>query len=269
MPVDFKLFEDYCTHLGYKAKDQRLDKTPANIFSTHTRNGVKVEIKVTRNKSFYVAGHGLNDYKLKFLKDQLENRNMVIIQQMAKFLKVQISDDVLDGFNTLITIIEDIDELIQRHRASRFYEAQYDDNVFMYVANDIANMLKYRPPGSPWSRGKVFDDIDRLVTIGYSKKGREQEINGKSAYREHIVPIDWTINKAFDMLKNGATVEEVAQMFKRNIFVALISDEEQDLLDNKLGLRTSMPEGYDDGHDPLTRLKFAGIEIYETRKIKH
>lgn len=266
MPVDFKLFEDYCTHLGYKAKDQRLDKTPANIFSTHTRNGVKVEIKVTRNKSFYVAGHGLNDYKLKFLKDQLENRNMVILQQMAKFLKVQISDDVIDGFNTLISVIEDIDELIQRHRASRFYEAQYDDNVFMYVANDIANMLKYRPPGSPWSRGKVFDDIDRLVTIGYSKKGREQERNGKPAYREHIVPIDWTINKAFDMLKNGSSVEEVAQMFKRNIFVALISDEEQDLLDNKLGLRTTMPEGYSDGHDPLSRLKFAGIEIDEISK---
>jgi len=264
MPVDFKLFEDYCTRYGYKAKDQRLDKTPANIFSTHTRNGVKVEIKVTRNKSFYVAGHGLNEYKLKFLKDQLENRNMVIIQQMAKFLKVQISDDVIDGFNILISIIEDIDELIQRHRASRFYEAQYDDNVFMYVANDIANMLKYRPPGSPWSRGKVFDDIDRMVTIGYSKKGREQELNGKPAYREHPVPIDWTINLAFQMFKNGATIEEVAQMFKRNICIALISDEEQDLLDNKLSLKTTMPEGFKDGDDPLTRLKFAGIEINET-----
>lgn len=261
MPLEYKIFEEYCSLKGYEAKDQRQDKTPANIFSTHTRNGVKVEIKVTRNKSFYVAGHGLNDYKLKFLKDQLENRNMVIIQQMAKFLKVQISDNVLDGFGTLISVIEDIDELIQRHRASRFYEAQYDDNVFMYVANDIANMLKYRPPGSPWSRGKVFDDIDCMVRIGYSKKGREQEINGKPAYREHPVPIDWCITLAFQMCKDGATIEEVAQMFKRNICVALISDEEQDLLDNKLGMRTSMPEGFRDGDDPLHRLKFAGIEI--------
>jgi hypothetical protein len=261
MPVDFKLFEGYCVRNGYKAKDQRLDKTPANIFSTHTRNGVKVEIKVTRNIPFYVAGHGLNEYKLNFLKDQLEQKGMVILQKMAKFLKVEISADVLQGFETLISLIEDIDELIQRQRASRFYEADYGDNVFMYVANDIANMIKYRPPGSPWSRGKVFDDIDRMVTLGYSIKGREQELNGKNAYREHPVPIDWCINLAFEMFKNGATVEEVAQMFKRNIKVVLISDEEQDILDNKLGLRTTMPEGFKDGDDPLTRLNFAGIEI--------
>lgn len=261
MPVDFKLFEDYCVRNGYKAKDQRADKTPANIFSTYTRNGVKVEIKVTRNIPFYVAGHGLNEEKLNFLKDQLEQKGMVVLQKMAKFLKVQISIDILEGFQTLISLIEDIDELIQRQRASRFYEAEYGDNVFMYVANDIANMIKYRPPGSPWSRGKVFDDIDRMVTIGYSIKGQEQELNGKNAYREHIVPIDWTINKAFEMLKNGQSVEEVAQMFKRNIKVVLISDKEQDILDNKLNLRTTMPEGFNDGDDPLTRLMFAGIEL--------
>jgi hypothetical protein len=105
----------------------------------------------------------------------------------------------------------------------------------------------------------VFDDIDSMVTLGYSAKGKMQERNGKAAYREHIVPIDWCITKAFEMLQNGHSVEDVAQMFKRNIKVVLISDEEQDLLDNKLGLRTTMPEGFVDGNDPLTRLKYAGI----------
>lgn len=262
MPVDFADFKASCESRGREAVDQRASlKDAANIFYIRTKNNVKVEIKSLRKKSLYVAGHGLNTDKLNFLRNELEQRGMVILEQMAKFIKVEISDDVLTGFWTLVDIIEDIDALIQRQRASRFYEAQYDDNVFMYVANDIANMIKYRPPGSPWSRGKVFDDIDRMITLGYSVQGRQQELNGKNAYREHIVPIDWCINQAFEMLKNGQTVEAVAQMFKRNIKVVLISDSEQDLLDNKLGMRTSMPQGFQDGHDPLARLKYAGIML--------
>lgn len=260
MPVDFIEFKTSCESRGYlNAVDQRASIPASNIYAMRTRNGIKVEIKVTHNKPFYVAGHGLNDYKLNFLKTELEKKGMVILQQMAKFLKVQISDNVLEGFWTLADIIENIEELLQRQRSSRFYQAEYNDNVFMYVANDIANMLKYRPPGSPWSRGKVFDSIDSMITIGYSIKGRQQEISGKPAYREHIVPIDWCITKAFEMLENGQSVEDVAQMFKRNIKLVLISDEEQDLLDNKLGLQTTMPIGFTDGNDPMSRLNYAGI----------
>lgn len=266
MPVDFKLFEDYCARYGYKAKDQRLDKTPANIFSTHTRNGVKVEIKVTRNKSFYVAGHGLNEYKLNFLKDQLEQKEMVILEKMAKFLKVRISDNVLDGFHTLITIIEDIDELIQRQRASRFYDAEFGDNNFLFIAGVFRLAYSLKAAGSPWSRLVIGDSLDKLAIVGYSVQGSLQEKAGKNPYREHPVPLDWIANKIFDMIKEGKPDEEIALMIKRNFKLALISNSEQDLLDNKLGLRTTMPEGYKDGDDPLTRLKFAGIEINETRK---
>lgn len=262
MPVEFSEFKSSCILRGYKNMvDQRALTPPANIFAMHTRNGVKVEIKVTHNTPYYVAGHGLNSFKLDFLEGELKNKNMVIIARMARFLKVQISKNVIDGFWTLASTIENIDELIQRQRASRFYQAEYNDNVFMYVANDIHSMMKYKPPGSPWSRGKVFDDIDSMVKIGYSIKGRQQELNGKNAYREHVVPIDWCINKAFTMLKNNQSVDEVAQMFKRNIKVVMISDEEQDLLDNKLGLKTTMPEGFVDGHDPLFRLTYAGIVL--------
>lgn len=262
MPVEFGAFEASCLSRGYKnAVDQRASTPSANIYAMRTRNGVKVEIKVTHNKPYYVAGFGLNDYKLDFLETELENKKMVILARMAKFLKVQVQENVIDGFWTLVSTIENIDELIQRQRASRFYQAEYNDNVYMYVANDIASMLKYKPPGSPWSRGKIFDDIDSMVTIGYSVKGREQELNGKNAYREHVVPIDWCINKAFTMLQSNETVNAVAEMFKRNIKVVLISDEEQDLLDNKLGLKTTMPEGFIDGSDPLYRLTYAGIVL--------
>jgi hypothetical protein len=260
MPISFIDFKNSCEAREYTtAIDQRVSTKPANIFAMRTRNGVKVELKVTHNTPYYVTGFGLNPYKLQFLHDELQSRGMTILDKMAKFLKVELSTDILDGFWTLASVIEEIDDLIQQRRAGRFYEAQYDDSVFMYVASDISNMIKYRPPGSPWSRGKVFDDIDRIVTIGYSTKGREQLLIGKNAYREHIVPIDWCINRAFEMFKKNCTVEEVADMFKRNIKVLLISDEEQYLLDSTLGLRTTMPAGFEDGHDPLTRIHHAGI----------
>jgi len=259
MPIDFDSFKTSCDLNGYEAIHQT-----KSLFYVRTKNKVKTEIKFSKKKAFYVAGHGLDKTKLEFLKTELQNSNMIILEQMVKFLKVQISDDVLAGFWKLVNTIENIDELIQRQRASRFYQAEYSDNVFMYVASDIANMLKYCPPGSPWSRGKIFDDIDKMITVGYSIKGREQEKNGKPAYREHTVPIDWTINKAFEMFQNDYSVDEVAQMFKRNIKIVLISDEEQDLLDNKLKLRTTMPLGFEDGHDPLTRIHFAGIVLENT-----
>lgn len=260
MPVDFTVFANSCESRGYKAVDQRASFVDsANIFYIRTKNGVKVEIKALRNNSFYVAGQGLNEEKLSFLFEELTAKNKTILKRNKKHLHISFESSIIEGFWNLVEVIEDIDDLIQRKRANRFYEPLYNDNVYMYVAQDIANMLKYCPPGSPWSRGKIFDDIDKMITIGYSNKGREQEQKGKPAYREHVVPIDWTINKAFTMFKNGSTVEQVALMFKRNIKLALISDEEQYLLDSTLGLKTDMPAGYEDGQDPLIRLKFAGI----------
>lgn len=260
MPVDFTDFAYSCESRGYKAVDQRASTSDAaNIFYIRTKNNVKVEIKALRAKSFYVAGQGLNADKLSFLYKELVANNKTILKQNKKHLHIDFEANIIEGFWNLVSTIEDIDQLIQQQRSNRFYQAVYDDNVFMYVAADIANMLKYCPPGSPWSRGKIFDDIDKMITIGYSIRGRQQELSGKNAYREHAVPIDWCINKAFNMFKENKTIEDVAKMLQRNIKLVLISDDEQHLLDNKLGMRISMPQGFDDGQDPLIRIKNAGI----------
>jgi hypothetical protein len=254
MPLDFHTFNTSCNAKGHEAVHQK-----ETLFYIRTRNGIKVEMKHSRNISFYVAGHGLSKDRLSFIETEIEENNMRILERMSKFLKIEISDDVLEGFWTLVDIIENIEDLIQRKRTNRFYDPIYSDNVFMYVAEDISNMIKYCPPGSPWSRGKIFDSIDNMITVGYSIKGRLQELSGKPAYREHPVPIDWCISKAFEMFQAGSSVEEVAQMFKRNIKLVRISDEEAHLLDSVLKLQTTMPPGFEDGHDPLTRLTYAGI----------
>jgi hypothetical protein len=260
MPVDFIDFKSSCESRGYEAVDQRASIPSSNIFAMRTRNGIKVEIKVTRNTPFYVAGHGLNDYKLNFLKTELDNKGMVILQQMAKFLKVEISTNVLEGFWTLVDIIENIEELIQRQRYNRFYQAEYNDNVYMAMAEHLHIDWKYKTPGSPYSRlYGVADAIDKMIYAGHSINGRKAELLGNPTWREHPNPVDWIITTGFGMYNDGNTIFEVAGMIKRNLKLAIISREEQDLLDNKLGLRTTMPEGFVDGNDPLTRLKYAGI----------
>jgi hypothetical protein len=73
--------------------------------------------------------------------------------------------------------------------------------------------------------------------------------------------MDWIVEKIFEMLKNGDSDNSIADMIKRNLKLVLISDQEQDLLDNKLGFRTTMPSGFQDGDDPLIRLTFANISV--------
>lgn len=261
MPVEFTEFKNLCELLGCIAKDQRYDKTPANIFSTRTKNGVKVEIKSIHKKSFYVAGEGLNQYKLSFLENELLTSNKVILKRNKKHLHIQFESQILKGFENLIKTIEDIDQLIQRQRASRFYEAEFGDNNFFFIASVLRLAYTFKAAGSPWSRLIIGDSLDKIALVGYSLQGRLQEKSGKNPYREHPVPLDWIASKAFEMIKEGKSDEEIALMIKRNFKLVLISDEEQDLIDNKLGYKTTMPDNWKDGDDVLARLKLANIKL--------
>lgn len=261
MPIEFELFENFCTQHGYKAIDQRKEKGAGNIFYVKTRNGVKVEIKAKRNLNTYVAGQGLNSVKLDLLKTELKSQGMVIIKENAKHLLIELQNDILNGFLTLINNIEDIDGIVQRQAYARLGVEYKPDETYMFIAETLYNAIKR---GQPWaiSRGfSGFDNMDNKITIGYSIKGRQQELNGKNAYREHIVPCDLIMRKGIEMFKVNATIEEVANMFANNNFILKISDDEAYKLDVELGLRTTMPEGWDFGQDVYARIKFANIQL--------
>lgn len=263
MPVEFSVFDSFIKDKRPKVKtlNQQESSQPANIFAAWTKNNVKVEIAVKTTGAGYVVGQGCNPENLDILKAEIQKSGLVLTKTNAKHMYVGFADDVLAGFYTLFDIVENIEELVQYQRSNRFYQAQYDDNVFLYVAADIFSMLKYRPPGSPWKRGKIFDDIDKMIKVGYSVKGRESELLGLPLCREHPVPIDWCINKAFTMAQNGSSVEDVADMFKRNIKIVIISQEEQRILDVDMKMKTAMPDYWDDGDDVFARLKAAGIVL--------
>lgn len=260
MPIDFSVFKLFCESHGYhNAVDQRNDKTPANIYSIRTRNGVKVEIKTTKNITSYVAGWGLNSEKLDLLKSELETQGMVILKYNPTFMYIQFAEDILEGFITLVKYIEDIDSIFQRKAGVRGLIQSNPDTAFIAVAELINLAIKYGRPEWLGRGNGTFDSVDNLITIGYSINGRVQENSGKNAYREHVVPCTLIERKAIEMFKQNCTVDQVANMIKDNLFILRISDEEAYHLDIELGLRTTMPEGWDFGQDPLSRIRHAGI----------
>jgi hypothetical protein len=261
MPIEFDLFENFCNQHGYKAADQRQDKIPSNIYAIRTRNGVKVEIKVTKKITSYVAGFGLNSEKLELLRAELENQGMTILKDNPTFMYIKFQDDILAGFLTLIKYIEEIDAIAQRKAGARLGIETKPDEAYLFIAETLQNAIKR---GQPWaiSRGfGGFDTMDNAITMGHSINGREQERSGRNAYREHIVPCDFQMREGIRMFAAGATVDEVAAMFKANNHILMISDEEANLLDNVLGLRTVMPTGWEFGHDVYARITAAGIQL--------
>jgi len=260
MPIEFALFETFCHAHGYKAHDQRQDKSPSNIYAIRTKNNVKVEIKTTKKFSSYVAGYGLNSEKLEVLKTELESQGMVILKQNPTFLYIQFADDILDGFLTLVKYIEDIEAITQRRAGARGLVPSNPDTAFIAVAELINLAIKYGRPEWLGRGNGTFDSIDNLITVGYSVKGKHQELNGKNAYREHIVPCTLIERKAIEMFNNGATSQQVADMIKSNLFILKISDEEAYKLDIEMGLRTTMPEGWEFGQSVFARITAAGIQ---------
>lgn len=107
----------------------------------------------------------------------------------------------------------------------------------------------------------LFDEIDSLITIGYSVAAREQETLGNSIYREHIVPCDLIITKAVEMVKAGSTDEEIARMIYENLFIVILTPEQAAHLDYTLGLKTTMPAGWKFGDSPLARINHAGFAL--------
>jgi hypothetical protein len=112
-----------------------------------------------------------------------------------------------------------------------------------------------------WEEGRgvhsrIFEVLvpDEFVIDGISKKGGN--------YREHVVPCALIRNHANKMFHLGSSVDEVEAMINSNLRIVKISIEEAKYIDNILGLKEVMPEGWEFGEgDPLARLQIGGVEI--------
>lgn len=112
-----------------------------------------------------------------------------------------------------------------------------------------------------WEEGRgvhsrIFEVLvpDDFVINGISKKG--------SDYREHIVPCVLIRNQANKMFHQGATIEDVESMINDHLRIVKISSKEAKYIDNALGLKEKMPEGWEFGYgDPLARLYAGNVEL--------
>jgi len=100
-----------------------------------------------------------------------------------------------------------------------------------------------------------FDGHDNLIKIGHSK-AYQAAVAADSTYtgrREHIVPCTMIIQEGIRMVReDDASVVKIAQMFKSNLAIVMISDEEQQLVDSVY--KTTMPAGWQFGDNICARL---------------
>ena len=95
---------------------------------------------------------------------------------------------------------------------------------------------------------------DEFTLIGISTNG--------AGRREHLVPRVVLRDICLALFNSGGRYEDAASMLQRLLKVAYISPQEAHHLDHTLGLKRTMPKGWNpDSGDYLARLNAAGITI--------
>lgn len=100
-----------------------------------------------------------------------------------------------------------------------------------------------------------YDSHDSLITVGSSAA----VLANPSAprWREHLVPCVMVTECAVQMIENGASCVEVAQMLKENLAIVVVTRDEAKGLDSKY--KVTMPAGWQFGDSVFARLDAVGI----------
>ena len=166
--------------------------------------------------------------------------------------------------------------LLKHHTRGIF--AHYIDHETFWHMVDIADSITeirptYRKKSSKWSWDGLMIIFRAAYDQGMLGEIRRasldnREINEfvtlndkteKNNYREHIVPIDLIIREIINMFEDGCSNAEIAQMIKANLAIVHIPSADAKRLDTELGLKTTMPEGWEFGDCVFARLDEAGI----------
>jgi hypothetical protein len=202
-------------------------------------------------QSYAEEEYGSN-FKIKRSKNCVDIRGMYSSSDFVKFIEFV---DSIEGLDIDISSTH-------KYTGGKSTRGKIEKQDFESVCVGIllANRVKYavdnQDPGV-LSRD-LMDSIDDQITIA-------QSINYKNKlgnrYREHAVPCDLLYREAVVMYEEGAKLYQIANMFKQNLLIVLITSKEADLLDNKLSLKTEMPDDWKVGDSPFARFDFAGIEL--------
>lgn len=81
----------------------------------------------------------------------------------------------------------------------------------------------------------------------------------KNNWREHVIPCKVLMHEAKRIFLNGGFWEDIAKMLHENLAIVNIHESDARRLDGELGLRESMPEGWEFGDSIFARLDEAKI----------
>lgn len=233
-----------------------------NVLVLYTKNNVKAEIK----KKHYTLGWLRTEDEIKTLQEALLEAGYSLSTKRSDASKcVTISfvpgKNILSEFWKLVEIIEGIEGIVYRERGQAkkvFTREIAETNIFYKIAKTYKFAIDEQHQ-LLLDQGRDLleaDSIDHILVVGESVKHTDRE-----SYREHIVPCVLIHNRIIELIGEGCSVTEVANFIKSHNVIVLITNEEARKMDVDLGLRTSMPAGWNWGDDIFARLKEAGIKL--------
>jgi hypothetical protein len=257
--ISFDLFKQSCEDRGYTERIYH----DRGVYVLYSNNGIKCEIK----KNHYTIGWLARPEDVVTMRQQFidagftekKGKRSEKRKDEKDFINVHFDGDVLENFWELVGIIESITTIVRKVRGQAIKPIAREvseRNIFEKIAKRFKYFIDSEDGfGLENTRALLEgDSIDHLITIGESVNRTKE-----NTYREHIVPCILIYNQAVTMTMEKRSITEIAQMIKTNLAIVLITNEEAELLDNELDMQTSMPEGWEFGHDIFARLKTAKI----------
>lgn len=190
--------------------------------------------------------------------------------------------DKLKNFWKVVDAVEGLGDNFELQSTRKIYKTikRKPSHMRFYVGAALLMFVavKFKMPSllaRGGSNGKnndgLFDVRDEDIIVAYSEAGKNSVVGGAGRWREHLVPCDYIQRMAVEMINNHQSKEvidmelifQVAGMIRRNLAIAIISDEERKKLDHgPRNLKSTMPDGWKEGDSILARLNHVGIQVF-------
>ena len=212
------------------------------------RNRLKVEIRYKKNYGPIILA-AWNHPQIEIIKEWFLD-NGYNEPEVTHNLKVSVNTRFQDieNFLKICERLEDIDGLVAIQRGRPIDKETY----YMDVAKLIRFTVKDLNGNTGLLDRGMFDKVDSLISVN-------QPLS-ENSYREHVVPCTMILNEAFDMVENDSSDEQVAKMIEKNLKIVHITKDQAKVLDQDLGLKTTMPAGWQFGDNVFARLDVANID---------
>jgi hypothetical protein len=244
MNNDSQNFNDLAIAAADRGYNLKLQETrEGDIWHVFTTNRVKVEIKFFPKGTEFVMGYGLDKEDLELIHDQLDSE-LEWTRINSRFMRAKFTDVA-----TFWDIVDKIENLSVQGKTSG-----HTTQLFSTAYNPVSIAQTYRAVIESKNQVMLNNHRGMLQADSHDKVISVNKKTCKNDYREHIVPCVMIHNKVIEMILQGANDFDVAKLIDDNMKIMHIPTADANRLDGAMGLKTSMPEGWEWGDDPMARI---------------